>query len=109
MGHSKTRIRMGISRPADRDPRGAAGSGGVVVFESAGHAAPAEQGVRRVLPAGQAGREAGVSTVKGKARFDRVEWPKDGDGARWLPEHKRVYLQGVGQVKVTSTGKLRGG
>ena len=36
----------------------------------------------------------------GKARFDSVEWPKDGDGARWLPEQRRVYLQGVGQVKV---------
>jgi putative transposase len=29
-----------------------------------------------------------------------VEWPKDGNGARWLPERRRVYLQGVGQVKV---------
>ena len=29
-----------------------------------------------------------------------MEWPKDGDGARWLPEQRRVYLQGVGQVKV---------
>lgn len=32
--------------------------------------------------------------------LDSVEWPKDGDGARWLPEQRRVYLQGVGQVKV---------
>ena len=29
-----------------------------------------------------------------------MEWPKDGDGARWLPEQRRVYLQGIGQVKV---------
>ncbi|MFY9766617.1 MAG: transposase, partial [Mycobacterium sp.] len=28
-----------------------------------------------------------------------VEWPKDGDGARW-PDARRVYLQGIGQVKV---------
>ena len=31
-----------------------------------------------------------------------MEWPKDGDGARWHPETRRVYLQGVGQVKVTA-------
>src|SRR5205085_7934701 len=34
------------------------------------------------------------------ARFDSVQWPKDGDGARWLPGAKRVHLQGIGQVKV---------
>ena len=42
----------------------------------------------------------GYPRFKGAARFDSVEWPKDGDGARWLPEQRRVYLQGVGQVKV---------
>jgi putative transposase len=46
------------------------------------------------------GEAPGYPRFKGKARFDSVQWPKDGDGARWLPEHKRVYLQGVGQVKV---------
>ena len=44
----------------------------------------------------------GYPRFKGKARFDSVEWPKDGDGARWHPEQRRVYLQGVGQVKVTA-------
>jgi putative transposase len=43
---------------------------------------------------------AGYPRFKGNARFDSVEWPKDGDGARWLPEHRRIYLQGIGQVKV---------
>jgi transposase len=42
----------------------------------------------------------GYPRFKGAGRFDSVEWPKDGDGARWLPEAKRVYLQGIGQVKV---------
>ena len=42
----------------------------------------------------------GYPRFKGVARFDGVEWPKDGDGARWLPERRRVYLQGIGQVKV---------
>ena len=46
------------------------------------------------------GQKAGYPRFKGAARFDSVEWPKDGDGARWLPEQRRVYLQGVGQVRV---------
>ncbi len=45
------------------------------------------------------GQTPGYPRFKGKARFDNVEWPKDGDGARWLPERSRVYLQGIGQVK----------
>ena len=48
----------------------------------------------------KAGQTPGYPRFKGKARFDSVEWPKDGDGARWLPEQRRVYLQGIGQVKV---------
>ena len=73
----------------------------MVVLQSAGHAAPVEQGVRRVLPPGEErARQPGYPRFKGKARFDSVEWPKDGDGARWLPEQRRVYLQGIGQVKV---------
>jgi putative transposase len=54
---------------------------------------------RRVKTA-KAGVKPGYPRFKGKARFDSVEWPKDGDGARWLPEQRRVYLQGIGQVKV---------
>ena len=30
------------------------------------------------------GQRAGYPRFKGKSRFDSVEWPKDGDGARWL-------------------------
>ena len=94
---------------ADRYPVGAPGSGGVVVFQSAGHAAAVEQGVCRVFPPGQgAGRQPGYPRFKGKARFDSVEWPKDGDGARWLPEQRRVYLQGIGQVKVHLHRQVRG-
>ncbi len=48
----------------------------------------------------RAGQTPGYPRFKGVARFDSVEWPKDGDGARWLPERRRVYLQGIGQVKV---------
>ena len=46
------------------------------------------------------GATPGYPRFKGKARFDSVQWPKDGDGARWMPAAKRVYLQGIGQVKV---------
>ncbi len=54
---------------------------------------------RRVKTA-KAGVRSGYPRFKGAGRFDSVEWPKDGDGARWLPEQRRVYLQGIGQVKV---------
>src|ERR1700730_5309960 len=47
----------------------------------------------------KAGQTSGYPRFKGKARLDSEEWPKDGDGARWLPEQRRVYLQGIGQVK----------
>ena len=99
----------GSVRAADRDPVGAPGSGGVVVLQPAGHAAPTQQGVRRVLPPGEEpGTQPGYPRFKGKARFDSVEWPKDGDGARWLPEQRRVYLQGIGQVKVHLHRQVQG-
>jgi putative transposase len=41
-------------------------------------------------------------------RFDSVLWPKDGDGAKWLPEASRVYLQGIGHVKVTQHREVEG-
>jgi putative transposase len=46
------------------------------------------------------GVKAGYPRFKGVGRFDSVVWPKDGDGARWLPAAKRVYFQGIGRVKV---------
>jgi putative transposase len=45
---------------------------------------------------------------KGASRFHSVEWPKDGNGARWLPKAKRVYLQGIGQVKVELHRRVQG-
>lgn len=56
----------------------------------------------------KAGQKAGYPRFKGAARFDSVEWPKDGDGARWLPEQRRIYLQGVGQVKVHLHRQVQG-
>ena len=60
------------------------------------------------FPRVKAGQKAGFPRFRGKARFDTVEWPKDGDGARWLPEQRRVYLQGIGQVKVYLHREVRG-
>jgi putative transposase len=62
---------------------------------------------RRVKTA-KPGVKPGYPRFKGKARFDGVEWPKDGDGARWLPDAKRVYLQGIGQVKVHLHRQVQG-
>jgi putative transposase len=56
----------------------------------------------------KAGQTPGYPRFKGKVRFDSVEWPKDGDGARWLPDQRRVYLQGVGQVKVHLHRRVEG-
>jgi putative transposase len=56
----------------------------------------------------KAGQKAGYPRFKVKARFDSVEWPKDGDGARWLPDTRRVYLQGIGQVKVHLHRQVQG-
>jgi putative transposase len=52
--------------------------------------------------------KAGYPRFTGTARFDSVEWPKDGDGARRLPEAKRVYLQGIGRVKVDLHRRVQG-
>jgi putative transposase len=54
----------------------------------------------RRVRTGTSGVKPGYPRFKGAPRFDSVEWPRDGDGARWLAEQRRVYLQGIGQVKV---------
>jgi putative transposase len=50
----------------------------------------------------RAGQIPGFPRFKGAGWFDTVEWPSDRDGCRWdsvTGEH-RVYLQGVGHVRV---------
>jgi putative transposase len=54
------------------------------------------------------GRKPGYPRFKSAARFRSVEWPKDGDGARWMADASKVYLRGIGQVKVTTHRKLLG-
>jgi putative transposase len=47
-----------------------------------------------------AGEKPGYPRFRSEHRFDSVEWPRDGDGCRWKAESRRVYLQGVGDVKL---------
>jgi putative transposase len=56
----------------------------------------------------KAGETPGYPRFKPAHRFDSVEWPKDGDGCRWRPDARRVYLQGIGQVKVTVHRQVQG-
>jgi putative transposase len=48
----------------------------------------------------KAAQKAGYPRFKALDRWDSVEWPSDGDGCKWKPDASRVYLQGVGHVKV---------
>lgn len=98
---SRTRIRYGDQSAQLTDIRAACADQAVWSFSS-------QQATLRRLNrafAGffrrvKAGQKAGYPRFKGATRFDSVEWPKDGDGARWFPDHKRVYLQGIGNIKV---------
>jgi putative transposase len=56
----------------------------------------------------KAGQKPGYPRFKALDRWDSVEWPADGDGCRWKPEVARVYLQGVGHVKVHAHRPVRG-
>ncbi|MFC5002053.1 RNA-guided endonuclease InsQ/TnpB family protein [Dactylosporangium cerinum] len=60
----------------------------------------------------KAGRAPGFPRFKGVGWFDTVEWPKDRDGCRWnsTPDggQVRVYLQGVGHVRVHAHRKVDG-
>jgi putative transposase len=56
----------------------------------------------------RAGEAPGYPRFKPAHRFDSVEWPKDGDGCRWRPDARRVYLQGIGHVNVTVHRQVEG-
>ncbi len=49
----------------------------------------------------KSGEIPGYPRFQSADRFDSVLWPEDGDGAKWVPQTSRVYLQGIGHVKVT--------
>ncbi|SKN10012.1 Probable transposase [Mycobacteroides abscessus subsp. massiliense] len=99
--HSKTRIYYGDQSAQLKDIRVVRPDQAVWSFSSQ------QATLRRLTKAFdgffrrvKARQTPGYPRFKGKARFDSVEWPKDGDGARWHPAAKRVYLQGIGQIKV---------
>ena len=56
----------------------------------------------------KAGETPGYPRFKAVHRFDSVEWPKEGDGCRWRPDTRRVYLQGIGHVKATVPRQVEG-
>jgi putative transposase len=56
----------------------------------------------------KAGETPGYPRFRSAHRFTSVEWPMDGDGCRWHPDTRKVYLQGVGQVKVTVHRQVQG-
>jgi putative transposase len=56
----------------------------------------------------KAGETPGYPRFKSAHRFDSVEWPKDGDGCRWHPDTRKIYLQGIGQVKVSVHRPVQG-
>jgi putative transposase len=56
----------------------------------------------------KAGETPGYPRFKASQRFNSVEWPKDGDGCRWQPDTRRIYLQGIGQVKVSAHRQVQG-
>ena len=61
----------------------------------------------------KSGEAPGYPRFKGRNWFDTVEWPKDRDGCRWdstpdNPASTRVYLQGIGHVKVNQHRPVTG-
>ena len=53
-------------------------------------------------------KRIGYPRFKALDRWDSVEWPEDGDGCRWKPGTSRVYLQGIGHVKVRAHRPVQG-
>lgn len=58
-----------------------------------------DRAMRAFFRRAKAGGAPGYPRFKGRGWFDSVEWPKDGDGCRWHPDQRRVYLQGIGHVR----------
>jgi putative transposase len=56
----------------------------------------------------KAGQKPGYPRFRALDRWDSVEWPSDGDGCRWKPDMGRVYLQGIGHVKVHAHRAVQG-
>jgi putative transposase len=103
--HSKTRVYYGDQSAQLKEIRAARPDVAVWSFSSQQATLrrlnKAFAGFFRRVKSANPGVNPGYPRFKSKARFNSALWPKDGDGARWLPQRRRVYLQGIGQVKVT--------
>jgi putative transposase len=56
----------------------------------------------------KAGQTPGFPRFRSEHRWGSVEWPRDGDGCRWKPEYRQVYLQGIGTVNVSMHRSVEG-
>jgi putative transposase len=56
----------------------------------------------------QAGEKPGYPRFKGRERFDSVTWSKYGGGFRFAPDIHRLYLSGVGHVRVHAHREVEG-
>jgi putative transposase len=60
----------------------------------------------------KAGEKPGYPRFKGRGWFDSVEWTQSGSGCKWdsvpHPTVTRVYLQGIGHVRVHQHRTVRG-
>jgi putative transposase len=60
----------------------------------------------------EAGRKPGYPRFKGRGWWDSIEWPAKKGGARWdsvpHPKVTRVYLQGIGHVRVHQHRAIKG-
>jgi putative transposase len=56
----------------------------------------------------KAGEKPGYPRFRGRERFNSITWPEHGNGCRWLAEQQRVYLRGVGQVRVHAHRLIEG-
>ena len=54
------------------------------------------------------GEIPGYPRFKAAHRFDTVTWPHEGNACKWHPEKSRVYLQGIGYVKVKKHRQVQG-
>ncbi|WP_239656248.1 helix-turn-helix domain-containing protein [Mycobacterium riyadhense] len=92
--HSKTRINYGDQSAQLTDIGSARPDVAVWSFSSQqatlGRLDKAFGGFFRRVKTAKPAVKPGYRRFKGKARFGCVEWPKDGDGVRWLPGTKRV-------------------
>ena len=88
--HSKTRIGYGDQSAQLTEIRSARPDVAVWSFSSQQATLrrlnKAFAGFFRRVKTAKPGVKAGYPRFRGAARFDSVEWPKDGDGARWLPD-----------------------